>query len=80
MDIKTPYEKIQKMAHMEVPIKEILNIKENYVINEAQKAQCSANCLVPCGILNLCWLEAGFIAKSLAENADKLTISFDEIN
>ncbi|MDY9925234.1 hypothetical protein [Methanosarcina sp.] len=32
---------------------ETLDIKNNYVIDRAQEAQCSSNCLMPCAVLNL---------------------------
>ncbi len=65
--LKPPCEKIKKFSHMEVPMMEILDIKNNYVIDRAQEAQCSSNCLVPCAVLNLCRMESGFLAKSLVK-------------
>ncbi len=79
VDIDTPCAKIQKIAHMEVPMMEIFDIKNNYVIDRAREADCSSNCLVPCAILNLCRLECGFIAKSLAKDAGSISIDFDEV-
>ncbi|MBP2031207.1 hypothetical protein J2755_002170 [Methanohalophilus levihalophilus] len=76
VDIESPCEKIQQMSHMEIPMMEILDIKENYVMEKAKEAKCSSNCLVPCGILNLCRVEAGFLAKSLAEKAGSMSIEF----
>jgi hypothetical protein len=62
---------------MEIPIKEIMDIKDNYVMDRAQEAKCCSNCLVPCALLNLCRLESGFLAKSLAKKAGSLSIVFD---
>jgi hypothetical protein len=76
IDIESPCEKIRKMSHMEIPMMEILDIKDNYVMEKAKEAKCSSNCLVPCGILNVCRIEAGFLAKSLAKKAGGLTIEF----
>lgn len=78
VDIETPYEKIKKFSHMEIPMMET-DIKNNYVINKAQEAQCSSNCLVPCAVLNLCKLESGFLAKSLVKKAGSISIEFDEV-
>ncbi|MCQ2560019.1 MAG: hypothetical protein MJ157_04845, partial [Clostridia bacterium] len=75
--VDSPCSKVQNLAKLEVPIKEILDIKENYVINQAQAAQCSSNCLVPCAILNVCRMEAGYIAKSLWQEAGGLEIVFE---
>ena len=77
VDIEIPCEKIKKFSHMEIPIKEILDIKDNYVMDRAQEAKCCSNCLVPCAVLNLCRLESGFLAKSLAKKAGRLSIVFD---
>lgn len=77
IDIETPCEKIEKFSHMEIPIKEIMDIKDNYVMDRAQEAKCCSNCLVPCAVLNLCRLESGFLAKSLAKKAGSLSIVFD---
>jgi hypothetical protein len=79
VDIETPCEKIKKFSHMEIPMMETLDIKDNYVIDKAQEAQCSSNCLVPCALLNLCKLESGFMAKSLAKKAGSISIKFDEV-
>ena len=77
VDIETPCEKIKKISHMEIPMMEILDIKNNYVIDRAQEAKCCSNCLVPCAVLNLCRLEGGFLAKSLAKKAGSISIVFD---
>lgn len=77
IDILSPCEKIQKMSHMEIPMMEILDIKENYVINKAQSIGCSSNCLVPCGVIHVCRIEAGFLAESLCKKAGSVGISFD---
>ncbi len=79
VDIETPCEKINKFSHMEVPMTEILDIKNNYVIDRAQEAKCCSNCLVPCAVLNLCRLESGFLAKSLAKKAGSISIEFNDI-
>ncbi len=78
IDIDSPCDKIQNMSHMEIPMMQILDIKDNYVIERAQKEKCSSNCLVPCGILNVCRIEAGFLAKSLAQKAGSMSIDFDK--
>lgn len=76
IDIRSPCEKIQQMSHLEVPMMEILDIKDNCVMVKAQEAKCSSNCLVPCGILNVCRIEAGFLAKSLAQRSGPMCIEF----
>lgn len=79
VDIDTPCEKIKKLSHTEIPIMETLDIKNNYVIDKAQEANCSSNCLVPCAILNLCRLEGGFLSKSLAKKAGNISIEFNDV-
>ena len=79
VDIETPCDKIKKFSHIEIPIMETLDIKNNYVINKAQEANCSSNCLVPCAILNLCRLESGFLSKSLAKKVGSISIEFNNV-
>jgi hypothetical protein len=52
---------------MEIPMMEILDIKDNYVIDRTQEAGCSSNYLIPCTTLNLYRLEGVFLAKSLVK-------------
>lgn len=77
VDIETPCEKIKQISHMEVPMMETMDIKDNYVMERAKEAKCCSNCLVPCGVLNVCKLESGFLAKSLAKKAGSLSIDFN---
>ncbi len=79
VDIETPCEKVKKISHMEIPMMEILDIKENYVLNRAREADCSSNCLVPCAVLNLCRVESGFLSRSLVKKAADLSIQFNEV-
>jgi len=74
IDIDTPCEKIKKMSHLEVPMMEIFDIKDNYVITKAQEMGCSSHCIVPCGILHVCRIEAGLLSKSLCEKVGSVGI------
>jgi len=76
IDIDSPCEKIKKMSHLEVPMMNLFDIKDNYVMQKAQEAKCSVTCLVPCAVLHVCCLEAGFLSKSLVENVGNVCIEF----
>jgi len=76
INIDTDCDMIKQMSPMEVPMMDTLDIKENYVMNKAQKAKCTSTCLVPCGILHVCQLESGFLAKSLAKKSGSISIEF----
>ena len=76
IEIDSDCGKIKQMSPMEVPMMDILDIKENYVINKAQEAKCSSTCLVPCGILHVCWLESVFLAQSLVDKSKSISIEF----
>ncbi|WP_407356381.1 DUF6951 family protein [Methanolobus sp. WCC5] len=78
IDIQTPCSKINEMSHMEVPIMQTLDIKDNYVMDMAQKAHCCPGCIVPVGILHICKLESGMLSKSLAKQVEVMTIEFRE--
>ncbi|MGB3906877.1 MAG: hypothetical protein WBL02_00405 [Methanomethylovorans sp.] len=78
IDIETPCEKIRKMSHMEIPMKETMDIKDNYVMNKAKELQCTPTCLVPCAVLHVCWMESGMLSKSLACKIGDISIKFDE--
>ena len=41
IDIVTPCEKIKKMSHMEIPMMEIMDIRDNYVMKKAQELNLS---------------------------------------
>jgi hypothetical protein len=80
VDIKTPCETIQKMSHMEFSVRDIINmgIKENPVMTKAQELRCSSNCLVPCGIIHVCRIEAGLLAESLCKQTKGVSITFGD--
>ncbi|SET00640.1 hypothetical protein SAMN04488587_1902 [Methanococcoides vulcani] len=77
IDIESPCEKIKGFSHMEVPMMEIFGIDDNYVIRKAKDAKCSSTCLIPCAVLHMCSLEAGFMSKNLAENSGSISINFE---
>lgn len=77
IDIETDCEKIKKMSHMEIPMDQTLDIRDNYVMIKAQEAQCSSNCLVPCGILHVCRIEMGILSSSLAKKSGDISIAFE---
>ena len=77
IDIDTPCEKIQQMSHLEVPMMETFDIKDNYIMDISKEVKCCSNCLVPSGILHVCKIEAGFLAKSLFKKSGPLSIEFN---
>ena len=77
ISIDTDCEKVKKISSMEVPKMEIFDIKENYVMNNAQKAHCCATCIVPSGVLHVCNIEAGFISSILAKKSGSISIDFE---
>ena len=58
---------------------EILDIQDNYVINQAKKADCGSNCLVPCGIIHVSKtkIEAGLLSRSLCKKSGGISITFE---
>lgn len=76
IDIDSSCENVRRLAHIEVPFREILHVKDNFVLERAQEAHCSGNCLVPCGILNVCWIEAGMLSSTLCKKAGSVEIEF----
>ncbi|WP_319507666.1 DUF6951 family protein [Methanolobus sp. ZRKC5] len=78
IDIETPCPKVKEMSHMDVPMMETLYIKDNYVMDRAQEALCCPGCIVPTGVMHVCRLESGMIAKSLAKQVETMTIEFKE--
>ncbi|MDY0387609.1 MAG: hypothetical protein RBT65_10880 [Methanolobus sp.] len=78
IDIETPCPKIKEMSYMEVPMMETMDIKDNYVMDMAKKAGCTPGCILPSGILYICRLETGMIAKSLAKKVGPISIEFSE--
>ncbi|KXS42377.1 hypothetical protein HWN40_07135 [Methanolobus zinderi] len=79
VDIETTCPKIQKMSHMEIPMMETMDIKDNYILDRAKEEQCTPGCIVPSGILHVCRFETGMISKNLAKKAGNISIDFDEL-
>lgn len=79
IDIDTPCENIKKMSHMEIPMMETLDIKNNFVIDKAKEVQCTPICLVPAGVLHVCRMETGMLSKNLAKKSERVSIEFDEL-
>lgn len=76
IDIKTPCNVVKNISHMEVPLERILGRTNNYVLEMAAHAPCCDTCLVPCAVLHVCRLEAGYMAKSLAKDVGNISIEF----
>ena len=79
IDIDTPCVKIKKLSHMEVPMMETTLIKDNIVMQMAQDQHCTPTCLVPSGVMHVCWMEMGMLSKSLANKVGRVSIEFDEV-
>ena len=76
IDIDTPCEKVKQISHLEVPMMEVFDIKDNYVMDKAKEAKCCSTCLIPCAILHACKIESEFISKSLVKKSGPLSIEF----
>jgi hypothetical protein len=79
IDIESPCVKIKKMSHMEVPMMETMDIKDNYVIDRAKEAHACPFCLVPSGVLHVCRMETGMLSKSLSRKSERVSIEFNEV-
>jgi hypothetical protein len=77
IDIDTPCQKVKRISHLEVPMMDLFDIKDNCVMQKAQEAQCSSTCLVPCAVLHVCCLEAGMMSKSLVHKTGDVRIEFE---
>lgn len=78
IDVKTGCPKIRELSHLDVPMMQLFDIRDNYVIGKAKDAKVCATCIVPSGILHACSLEAGFISKKLAKKAKNISIEFGD--
>lgn len=76
VDIDTPCEKIKEMSHLEVPMMDLFDIKENTVMGKAREARCTSTCLVPCAVMHVCCIEAGFMSGTLTKEAGSISIDF----
>lgn len=79
IDIESPCGKIKKMSHMDVPMMQTMDIKDNYVMDRAKEAQCTPICLVPSSVLHVCRMETGMLSKSLAKKNERVSIEFNEV-
>lgn len=78
IDIDTSCENIKKMAHMEIPVMETMDIRDNYIMNKAHEIYCTPTCLVPCGIMHVCKMESGMLSKSLTKKMKSIGIHFED--
>ncbi|AGB48619.1 hypothetical protein Metho_0346 [Methanomethylovorans hollandica DSM 15978] len=76
VDIDTPCEKIKEISHLEVPMMELFDIKENIVMQKAREARCTSTCLVPCAVMHVCFIEAGFMSGTLTKKMGSISIDF----
>lgn len=77
VDIDTPCEKVKEFSHLEVPMMDLFDIKDNCVMQNAKEADCTSICLVPCGVMHVCRIEAGLLSKTLVQNVGSVDISFE---
>lgn len=68
---------VQALNGLTVPMGDLGLIKDNAILARAQDAGCSATCLVPCAIMNACWLEVGMMAESLCKRVGGISFEFD---
>jgi hypothetical protein len=78
VDIASDCKKIQAMSKMEVPKKDIFDIRDNYITKKAQEVHACPTCIVPSGAIHACHLESGFISKKLAKESGSVSIDFDK--
>ena len=78
VSISTPCEHVRGIDGLTLSVRDIVHVRDNPVLARAQESGCSATCLVPCAIMNGCWLAAGMMASSLCKCAGPLTIEFTE--
>ncbi len=76
VDIDTPCEKIKKMSHLEVDMMDLLDIKDNLVMEKAREARCTATCLVPCAVMHVCCIESDFMSGTLAKEVGNIGMEF----
>lgn len=79
IDIDTPCSKVKAMSHMDVPMMETMDIKDNYVMTKASEAKCTPLCLVPSGVLHVCRMEMGMLSKTLVKRSERVSIEFSEV-
>ena len=68
---------VQGLDGLKIPVRDLGQIRDNAILDRAQASGCSATCLVPCAIMNACWLEAGMMAESLCRSVGGASFEFD---
>jgi len=76
--VDSPCQNVCRLKHLEVPINDIFDIRDNYVMKMAQENGCSANCLAPNGILQVCWIEAGLLLQTLCDRVGCVSVDFKD--
>ena len=68
---------VQGLDGLRIPLRDLGLIRDNAILERAQASGCSATCLVPCAMMNACWLEAGMMAESLCRSVGGVSFEFD---
>ncbi|OPY27967.1 MAG: hypothetical protein A4E31_00978 [Methanomassiliicoccales archaeon PtaU1.Bin030] len=66
--------KMIKPLHME----EYISIRDSGIMELAHESNLTPTCLVPAGVFNAVWMEAGLISKRYAQNSKSICVIFEE--
>ncbi|MFP4170280.1 MAG: DUF6951 family protein [Methanomassiliicoccales archaeon] len=78
--IESTCEDVRRYAGMidKLSVEDYSELRGSKIIEAAADACLTPTCLVPSGVYNACWAEAGMISKNLAEKVDPLCIRFQD--
>lgn len=65
-------------GHESLDITDLSDKKSSRVFDRMKESKMSATCLVPIGLLNAGWMEAGLLSKNLAKECGENKIEFIE--
>ncbi len=78
--IRSTCREVRRFGKLIQPLhrEEYLSLRDSGLMPLAHESNLTPTCLVPAGVFNAVWMEAGLISKRYAQNAKSICIFFEE--
>ena len=78
--IRSTCREVRRFGRLIQPLQkeDYLSLRDSSLMQWAHEANLTPTCLVPTGVFNVVWMEAGLISKRYAQNAKSICIFFEE--
>lgn len=78
--IRSTCREVRRFGSMLKPLhkEEYISLRDSGIMELAHESNLTPTCLVPAGVFNAIWMEAGLISKRYAQNAKSICVVFEE--